>query len=465
MTLTVMAAAVLAVGAAQGQALADEGTHVQAQARTQARTQEQAQAPALVPADTTPAPAQWQPSGTPLAGADNTADAPQMTAGTTYRDTILPNQTKYYGIALDATSSAYASAFAVPGVGTRVKYNDGIELKLQSASGSDCDSQDADFGDDDPRPIGTAVSRTVKTDSSTCQDANQYTLQVTRTSDATSTPDPWPLELRCVLEPPLAQGTATQPAPDYPSSSPTPLTTGTPRPAHGGSSPRTAASVKTGIWKDQVLPGETRFYRVPVDWGQQATAFADFAGSPTRAGSSSYVSSGVRLRVFSPVLEYVTGDNRGYDGSQVSLDAQLPPVAYANRAAVDDDVAATRFAGWYYLAVTVHPQVSRTVKGAVPIVLRIEVQGTAQPGPAYTGDPGRAGIGVTASDVSSANGSSGHVGSSSDSSGLRFLAFAALGAGTVLLLSLAVWVLTARRRSPRSADAAPTQTGYGPPRW
>ncbi|MEE4541030.1 hypothetical protein V2S66_03485 [Streptomyces sp. V4-01] len=419
------------------------------------------------------APALWQPRGTPLAGAATTADAPAMRPAVTYQDSIKVGESRFYGVTLDDRASAAVSVFAVPPAGTRVSYGDGLELTLQSPDGDQCDSAEAHFGDDgDPRPVGTAVSRLITGDSSdACQDANEYTLEVHRTSAGTSDPGPWPLELRYVAEPGLTEGA---PAPSAPATSadggatgtasPTPLLVGTPHQAAGGPSFETAAAVRTGIWKDRVLPGETRFYKVPVDWGQQATVFADFSNAQV-VDASAYVPGGVRLSAYSPVRELIDGEDKSYQGAPASLGEQLAPVAYGNRAADDDDVAAARYAGWYYFAVTVHPGVAQAVSGAVPVTLRVQVTGTAQPPPAYDGDPSAAGIGVDAHDLASADGTA-DGGSGTDSGALRFLAFAALGAGTVLLLTLAVWFALARRRPAASADtvtAPPQQPGYGPP--
>jgi hypothetical protein len=438
------AAALLALAALQGRAAADGTSAPGGTSAPAAR-------------------ATWQPRGTVLAGAATTADAPAMRPGVTYRDTIRPGETRFYGVRLDDKASAAVSAFAVPPAGSRVAYGDGLELKLQEVDGTDCDRQEAHFGaDGDARPVGTAVSRLITGDSSDpCQGTDQYTLQVHRMSDGASDPDSWPLELRYVSEPGLTPGTEASPTPaPTGSASPTPLTAGTPRQAAGGSSFDTAVAVRTGIWKDRVLPGETRFYKVPVDWGQQATVFADFSSTQVE-DDSAYVGSGVRLTAYSPVRELVDGDDKGYEGSPVSIHEQLAPVAYGNRAADDDAVRAVRYAGWYYFAVTVHPDVAKAVTGPVPVTLRVDVEGTAQPGPAYDGDARAAGIGVDAHDVASANGTAG--GADGHSGALRFLAFAALGAGTVLLLSLAVWFAAARRHAARAVDAAAPRQGYEPP--
>jgi hypothetical protein len=450
------AAAVLALAALQGHAAADTTPPTTAASSSSSA--------GAVPAGT---PATWQPRGIPIAGASITADAPPMKPATTYKDTIKPDETRIYSVTLDSTSSAYLSAYALPPAGSRVAYGDGIELDLQSPDGTECNSRDESFdADGAARPIGSAVVRIIGIGSS-CQETSQYTLSVHRTSAATSDPGAWPLELRFVLEPPLKPGTTAQPAPDFGTASPTPLTTGTPRQAHGGTAFDTAAAVKSGIWKDKVLPGETRFYKVPVDWGQQATVFSDFSSAPVNGADTTFVSDGVRLSAYSPVRELIDSVAESYSGSPASLDERLAPVSYANRAANDSGVARARYAGWYYFAVSVHPDVSHAVTGAVPVTLRVDVKGAAQAAPAYDGDPGAAGLRVDAHDVSAADGSpTGSSSSSSDTSGMRFLAFAALGAGTVLLLTLAVWYGVARRRAGRTADAVPQGPGYGqPPAW
>ncbi|WNI16680.1 hypothetical protein [Actinacidiphila sp. ITFR-21] len=415
---------------------------------------------------TSDTPARWQVEGKPLSGAAGAPDAPAMDPTVTYQDTIGPGETKFYGVALDARSSAYVSAFAVPVPRTRVGYGDGLDLRLTRADGAACDSRTAHFQDNgDARPIGTAVSRLIGVGTS-CQEAGRYTLRVRRASGATSDPDGWPLELRYVAEPPLVAGATVPPALPTGTAPPVPLTAGTPRQARGGTGFETAAAVRTGIWKDKVLPGETRFYKVPVDWGQQATVFADFADAQA-TGVSAFVGSGVRLSVFSPVREYVDGEERSYLGTPTSVAERLAPVSYANRAADDNRVARVRYAGWYYLAVSVHPKVAEVVSGALPVTLRIEVTGAAQAAPPYDGDPGAAGIGVSAHDAASAGGTAAEAGGGAAGGGaparpLRVVAFAAFGAGTALLLVLAGWsgygYAAGRRRSGRgrgAADAAP----------
>jgi hypothetical protein len=76
------------------------------------------------------------------------------------------------------------------------------------------------------------------------------------------------------------------------------------------------------------------------------------------------------------------------------------------------------------------------IDGKVSFTLRISVKGDAVAGPAYIGG---------ADSPLSASGGDG--GLADGGSALRLAGFAALGAGTVLVLSLAVWTVSARRRS------------------
>ncbi|WP_435137168.1 hypothetical protein [Actinacidiphila sp. bgisy144] len=452
-----VAAALVVLAAAATPAVADGGTTTSPGTSSSSASSAPSGATDTATAPATPtAPATWQPQGRVLTGAATTADAPVLKAGTTYQDTIKPGQTRMYTIPLDAVSSAYASAFALPPTGVKVAYNDGIELKFTSADGTQCDSREAHFDDDgDARPVGTAVQRVASGGYGSCEVADRYTLQVHRTSEAGSDQAAWPLELRYVLEPPLKAGADRQSAPPdvTATASPTPLTTGTTKPASGGTSFETAAALRTGIWKDQVLPGETRFYKVAVDWGQQATVFADFSSAPLIGSSLNFVNTGVRLTSFSPVRQYVDGDDGSYSGAQTSLDTQVPTVSYANRSSDDDTVQRVRYAGWYYVAVTVHPDVAKQVSGAVPVTLRVQVSGTAQAGPPYAGDPGAAGIGVDARAAASADGSApsaaGTAGGAPAVPGLRMVAYGAFGLGTLLLIVLAVWFGAARRRPAR----------------
>lgn len=375
----------------------------------------------------------WQPRGEVVQGEPSTADAPQLTAGVLYRDTLPPGEgARHYAVQLDAKSSAYLAVFVLPEPGSEVAFGDGVDLSLESTDGTRCDSDHRTLSSDGAaRPLGTAVTRTIGADEP-CQEAHAYVLSVTRKSAGTSDPAPWPLQIRLTTEPGLVPGATPGPAASAGTRTPVPAA-GTARGTRGGTDFAGAAELGAGVWKDLVRPGQTRFYKVPVEWGRQAWIDAEFANAPvTRAGG--FAASGVRVEVYNPRWGFVGGAAGTYAGKQTSVTATTGTVAYANRWEAGGEVSAACCDGPYYVAVTVHRDVAGFVRGALPVTLRVGLEGEARAAPRYDGDP-TADLGLPGED-----GSGGE-------SALRLAGFASLGAGTVLLLSLAVWAASARRRA------------------
>ncbi|MDF3290935.1 hypothetical protein [Streptomyces silvisoli] len=385
------------------------------------------------------APQGWVPHGERISGTARSDTAPRLTAGHTYRDTLAKGGTKYYVVRLDARSSAYLSVFAVPPRGSRVGFLDGVSLKLSGRDGTPCDAYDARFGADGAvEPVGGAVVRTVKPTGS-CQQAGDYLLSVQRVNAAASSAEDWPLDIRYMSEPPVtavgsgpvqSYTTATPPAVD---GSPTPVT-GDPD-MDGGP----ARLPGTGVYQDHLAPGETHFYRVPVDWGQRLTATAEFANADT-TGSGGFSTSGVRLVLYNPARGLVSDATAPYSGAQAAVTAQTPTVDYLNRESADVRVNSAPVSGWYYVQLSVHPDVAKYTTGGVDVTLRLAVTGTRQPGPRYAGDAGAAGFGVTAA-PSSADG-----GGATPNRMLLAVGYGGLGAGTLLVAGLAVWAVRSRRR-------------------
>ncbi|MBT2394643.1 hypothetical protein J7E89_01285 [Streptomyces sp. ISL-100] len=417
-----------------------------------------------------PSPYTFEPSATTLRGAVTTTDAGELKPGGTYRDSIKPGGKLYYRVELDAKSNAYVSATAVPELGTKVGYADELKVTLQDRDGSSCSYNTARFSSAEyARPIGTYAHRTMEKDSTSCQSADRYYVLIERTSAATSSSEPWELEIRHLTEPGVKAGGATAAPESWPSSSPA-TPGGEARDRRGGTSFYGATALEQGEWRDRITPGETLFYKVPVDWGQQLFASADLGST---AGDG-YVSSALTMALFNPARGFVdSASDISYDGEPKSsaLDP-LPPVAYENRFDSSEDVNGMRFAGWYYLRVSLSPQVKDEF-GAKPLglSLRLNVKGAAKSAPAYAGAPGD--FQVTDDDMNAAeNGLSTPAAAKSDT--MRLVAAAGIGAGTVLVLGLGVWTLVARRRAvvdpgaesgtgvgPGHDSGAPTQ--YGPP--
>ncbi|MGW1554835.1 hypothetical protein, partial [Streptomyces sp. NPDC002346] len=341
----------------------------------------------------------------------------------------------------------------VPKAGGKVAYGDGITVSVRDSTDLQCSSEDARFrAAEFPHPIAAYAYRVTDKDSHTCQDAGTYNVLIERESKATSTPDAWDLELRYESEPKLKKGgTAPTEAPeDWPSASPTPPTQAKKEERPGGTSYYDATSLETGTWRDGIEPGQTLFYRVPVDWGQQIFATVDLGNSV--GGSDEYVGNALALSLDNPAHGHVDDASPlSYSGrpTSVSLDP-LPPVAYENRFTFSAGESAMRFAGWYYLSVSLSPEVAKAYGNkAIPMTLKVQVENAAETSP-YGGSAGI--FGVTQDDKSTT---------------MKMVGAAGIGAGAVLVLGLGAWTLLARRRTAAAAGGpaggAAGQPPYGGP--
>ncbi|MGW0083170.1 hypothetical protein [Streptomyces sp. NPDC003393] len=378
-----------------------------------------------------------------VTGATTTSGAQSLEPGRVYASSLPANGRLYYRLDLDATSTAYVSATAVPGAGTTVSATDGLRVSVRDARGSACSYQATRFGTGrSAHPIAAWGAREASPGHALCQGAGAYYVLVERIAATGSSSDAWPLELAVVTEPALERSGATRAPRTWDSASPEPAGG---RAVHraGGSGFARAATVGQGVWQARIRPGQTIFYRVPVDWGQQLSALAELAGA---GGGSGYADGALTLSLYNPVRGYVEDAYAGYSGQPASAAlAPLPPVAYANRYGFADQVKAMRFAGSYYLVVHLAAQTADTFgEGPYGLTLRVRVDGAARSGPGYAGrsEP-RNLFEVTAGDRQAATGA----GAGGGSAALRALAVGGIGAGTVLLLVLGVWTLAARRRA------------------
>ncbi|MFD5429613.1 hypothetical protein, partial [Streptomyces sp. NPDC127084] len=335
----------------------------------------------------------------------------------------------------------------VPKAGGKVEYGDGITVTLRSGSDSRCSWQNAYFESAAfTRPVAAYASRTIRPDSSTCQERGVYYVLVERVTKVTSTPDDWELELRYDAEPSLKAAGPTEAPEDWPSASPMPPAGGPQRRA-GGTGFNDAMSIGQGEWRDDIKPGQTRVFRVPVDWGQQLFVDADLGSS---TASTEYVGHALVVALHNPARGLVLQKSGEYSGGPASMVLEpLPPVAYENRFESADATSGMRFAGWYYISATLSPElVEEYGDQALPLTLRVNVTGKAKQGPGYEGQPGI--FAVTDDDRDAvADGLSGPGAAKSDV--MKLVAAAGLGTGTVLLLGLGGWMVLARRSRPDRA--------------
>ncbi|MET7377807.1 hypothetical protein ABZT08_03120 [Streptomyces sp. NPDC005526] len=389
------------------------------------------------------APYAYADGSRPVTGATTTTDAERLDPGHTYRSSLPKNGKLYYRLDLDATSTAYVSVTAVPRAGTAVAATDGLRVSVQDADSNSCSLQSTRFGGSrSPHPIAAWGARETGPRNVLCRGAGTYYVVVERIDDTESSPDTWPLELFAASEPPLKRTGATR-APDvWDSASPAPVT-GQAVDRAGGAGFAGASTVGPGSWRDRIRPGQTLFYRVPVDWGQQLNATAELGSS---SGGSGYVIGALSLALYNPVRGYVAEAADGYTGRQASAAlAPLPPVAYPNRYGFADQVKAMRFAGSYYLVVHLAAQTAQQFgDGPFGVILRVRTDGAARSAPGYDGTASpRSLFEVTDRDRAAAT----PTGTAGGSPGLRALAVGGIGTGSLLLAVLGAWTLVARRRA------------------
>ncbi|MET9355129.1 hypothetical protein ABZY14_19415 [Streptomyces sp. NPDC006617] len=378
-----------------------------------------------------------------IAGASATAGAEPLEAGATYRSSLPRNGTLYYRLELDAASDAYVSVTAVPGADGEVTAVDGIRVSVQDADGGSCSVQSATFGAArSPRPVTARGMREIDPAAHRCQDPGTYYVGVERTRPQDSPPDDWDLELTVATEPRPRETGATKAPETWDSASPEPLA-GEPERRSGGNGFAHATLVGQGVWRDDIRPGETLYYKVPVDWGRQVYATAELAGSADAAG---YATGALRLALHNPVRDEVDDAAKGYTGRTTTVGlAPLPPVAYSNRYATAGQVGALRFAGDYYVVVHLAAQVADDFgQGPFALTLRLRLGGSAGTGPGYAGESRPKGLfEVSAQERVAAPAG----GAADDDLAMKAVAVGGIGTGSLLLLGLAVWTATARRRT------------------
>ncbi|WP_406147528.1 hypothetical protein [Streptomyces sp. NBC_01012] len=403
-----------------------------------------------------PAAYTFDPAAATVQGAETNADAAELKPGSVYRSSIKNGQKLYYRLELDDKTDAYVSAVAVPKTGGKVAYGDGITISIRDLDDTQCGSEDASFESAEfPRPIAAYVGRIVEKDSTTCAASGTYNVLIERESKATSSPEAWDLELRYESEPAPKDGASlpTEAPENWSSASPAPPSGH--RKRSGGTSFYDATSLESGEWVDAIEPGQTLFYRVPVDWGQQIFTTAALSNS---GKSTEYLGNALALALDNPMGGHVDDATLSYSGApnSVAMDP-LPPVAYENRYDAGADVSAMRFAGWYYLSVSLSPEVAEHYGNApIGLTLKVKVVGDSKASP-YQGDAGI--FGVTDGDRDMArSGQSAPEAGRSDT--MRTVAAAGIGAGSVLVLGLGAWMLLARRRA---VPATPPPTPGGQP--
>ncbi|MBT2490552.1 VWA domain-containing protein [Streptomyces sp. ISL-96] len=335
--------------------------------------------------------------GESVEGGASASDAPGLAPGQ-YTDTIGPGETRWYAPRLDAKSAADLAVTAVPQPGVPVALADGLELKLTTeekaggTGGVTCETSQKIFGQNEGAMVlTTAVSRIPSPDGGQfCDPAGRYLLSVHRTSDSGSDRARWPLELRYAAERPLAKGTVpAESATEYGEAGKDAVSPmGDPKDVEGGTGFNDARALGKGVWRDRLLPAQTRWYKVRVGWGQQLRYAVDFGNEPTLEADSTEMSF-VDTAAYSPGRRPVSGggeftDRTMYLGKPAAVDSGTVPVAWTNRWETAGHVVPVRSAGDYYIAVSLGPDAARFAENpAIGVLLRVDVVGDELAGPQH----------------------------------------------------------------------------------
>lgn len=405
-----------------------------------------------------PAPYEVSGDAEAIKGANSSTDAPKLADPGYFTDSIGRGEEKYYRVDLDASSTAYLSALAHPEVGSKVGTVDRLRLELLSTGGDKCSTNTAGFTNVQvAHPIGNMVSRRIGADEN-CQTAGPYLLKVAREDKPASDPADWPIEIRYMLEPGLRGSLPAPPAEGSWSIDPPSPPSGEATRIEGGNGITTAPAVGDGVWRDRVMPGETRFYRVPLDWGQQLFAQGELPDAADKESRGRFLSRAFAMNLYSPTGAGIVSKNfQTYKGEQTAGVLGSRPVHYGNR--FDREGKAISTAGFYTIAFTASPDLVGYFPNGVNLTLRVKIRGEAEEAPDYDGDAEAAGLAVSDEDREAAQ--RGVVSTGADDSGdqMRLLGVTGIGVGTALIVGLGLWTLLGRRRAG-SPVAPASATGY-----
>jgi Ca-activated chloride channel homolog len=336
----------------------------------------------------------YQPAGTPIAGAATSEAAPVAASGQ-HLDTIGQREERFYAVDVPEGATAYFSATVsfprIAGVDILDDFNS-LQLRTYGELGEDCNQFDVEQASDSSSGealtvattwTGAAEEETGSASGDRCKGGGRYTFALTWDRVSAGVPERLPVELLVGIEPPVVDAgpVAVLPPPTL-AESQTP-----PRPVVGGGSFNVAGTLDgSGSYTDTVQRGEFVFYRVRLDWGQGLAYRVRFGETP---GNGLRNLSPTSTALYAPSREEIANDFTSYNGELQVLPSNDPaittaPVRYNNRTADDNDARTQSVAGTYYIAVQIGPTAEDNESAApVPIQLDLTVAGQPEPGPQY----------------------------------------------------------------------------------
>jgi Ca-activated chloride channel family protein len=336
----------------------------------------------------------YQPAGTPIAGAASVEPAPVAAPGQ-HLDTIGQHEQRYYAVDVPEGATAYFSATVsfprLSGVGILDDFNS-LQLRTYGEGGEDCheftSEQASDSSSGEALTVATTWTgatepRTGRGGGDRCRGGGRYTFALTWDRVSAGVPERLPVELLVGVEPPVAEAGPVAVLPEPAFVQPP----GPARPVVGGGSFNVAGALDgSGSYTETVRRGEFVFYRVQLDWGQGLAYRVRFGETP---GTGLRNLSPASTTVYAPSREEIATADLVYTGPELVLPTTDPAlttahVRYSNRTADDISVRTQSVAGTYYIAVQLGPTAEDPeAAGPVPITLEVTVSGEAEPGPRY----------------------------------------------------------------------------------
>lgn len=322
--------------------------------------------------------------GTPVTGGTETSPAAIKVGD--FQDKLTPGTPLYYSYDRKAAGSTLrVASYLQESQGERF-----LNLEVTSPSGARCGGQTTGRSYDSRNVLGAQV--TAGPDG-TCAEAGKYLIKVSRDAyNGGSTV--LPLGLRITDEPKIESPGFTS---DSPADITAPKVSGVATSLRGGASFDAAPELRSGVYKSNAVPGEVNLYRFHLDYGQSARVSVRFAAATQAqkkivggiAGPIGDLAlySPMRARLAAPrdaTFSGPVGVSPSGGAKALTLQTATPAVSAVNPVATGNFGAGGDFqtAGDYFLAVSLETQ-DYTVE--FPYTIKIQVVGTAQPGPTYAG--------------------------------------------------------------------------------
>lgn len=337
----------------------------------------------------------YAPKGTPIKGsAYPDGDAPLLTPGQ-YLDSFPGEKdagaTKYYRIAVKAGVTPWISATAIGVAGLKSASLD-INVELVDVRGQTClpNGWNADYdsgNESDAPPVSNAVLNGVPygDDSwySWCEDLDEIYVKISRGGTHAAN-QKLPVEIT-FREEPAGNVTGLPAAATKPTDVPLPIAKGTGVAVAGAADFNSAPVLAPGVYSDSLVSQESRFYKVPVQWGQFLAVRVD--GQVVGTGRDT---ARARVDLYSPMRKHLNAvaiqDMTGTMGATESRligTSTKYPARYLNRLG-SSNARAFSLDGYYYVRVSLGKTIALTPKSiSVPIRMTIGLAGKVEPGPTY----------------------------------------------------------------------------------